>query len=143
MKKKIAIPVSIVLLLMIMAAIYFFTPKTFGKGVDPSSVDHIAIFDGSTGEGFTVDNAENVKYIVENIQSKPMRRGGVFLDRIGRVGYQFSVAFVDKNDKAIVPIFFLDSDNSIKKRPFLYYCDGGLCIDYLAELENKIVIATK
>lgn len=43
------------------------TPKTFGKGVDPENVDHINVFDGNTGEGFTVDNAEDIKYIVENI----------------------------------------------------------------------------
>ena len=47
-----------------MAAIYYCTPKTFGKGVNPSSVDHINVFDGNTGEGFTVDNAEDIKYIV-------------------------------------------------------------------------------
>lgn len=136
MRKKMTIVVSIILVLMIMATVYYFNPKTFGKGVNPSSVDHINVFDGNTGEGFTVDNAEDIKYIVENIQRKPMRRGGVSL---GHMGYKFSVEFVDKNDKAIVPIFFINGDNTIRKDPFFYYCDGELCIDYLTELENKIV----
>ena len=136
MKKKIMIVVSIILVLTIMAAIYYCTPKTFGKGVNPSSVDHINVFDGNTGEGFTVDNAEDIKYIVETIQSTPMRRCGV---SFGRMGYKFSVEFVDKNDRAIVPIFFMIGDNTIRKDPFFYYCDGELCIDYLTELENKIV----
>lgn len=135
MRKKIAIVVSIILVLMIMATVYYFTPKTFGKGVNPSSVDHINVFDGNTGEGFTVDNAEDINYIVENIQSKSMKRGGISL---GYMGYKFSVELVDKNDKAIVPIFFINGDNTIRKDPFFYYCDEELCIDYLAELENKI-----
>ena len=140
MKKKISIVVSVLLILMIMATVYYFTPKTFGKGVDPMSVDHINVFDGNTGEGFTIDNAEDIKYIVENIQSKPMRRGGVSL---GRMGYKFSVVFVDENNKAIVPIFFINSDNTIRKDPFFYHCDGGLCVDYLNNLENQIVNATE
>lgn len=136
MRKKITIVVSVFLVLMVMATVYYFIPKTFGKGVNPSSVDHINVFDGSTGEGFTVDNAEDIKYIVENIQCKPMKRGGISL---GHMGYKFSIEFVDKNDKAIVPIFFINSDNTIRKDPFFYYCDGELCIDYLTELENKTV----
>lgn len=136
MKKKIIVVVSILSVLMIIAAVYYFYPKTFGKGLDPVSVDHINVFDGSTGEGFTVDNPEDIQYIVENIQSKPMRRGGVSL---GHVGYKFSVVFIDENDKAIVPIFFINSDCVIKKDPFYYHCDGGLCIDYLTELENQII----
>ena len=136
MKKKIAIATSIIFTMMIASIIYYFLPKTFGKGVDPSCVDHINVFDGNTGEGFTIDNPEDIKYIVENIQSKPMRRGGVSL---GHMGYKFSVVYVDENDKAIVPIFFINSDDTIRKDPFFYRCDGGLCVDYLKELENEIV----
>lgn len=135
MKKKISILVSIIVILMVIAAVYYFTPKTFGKGVN-----HINVFDGNTGEGFTIDNPENIKHIVENIQSKPMRRGGISL---GHMGYKFSVVLIDENDKAIVPIFFINSENTIRKDPFFYYCDGGLCVDYLEKLENQIVNVNK
>ena len=140
MKKKITIVVSIFLVLMIVSAAYYFTPKIFGKGVDPLNVDHINVFDGNTGVGFTVDNSKDIQYIVENIQSKLMRRGGVSL---GRMGYKFSIEYVDKNDKAIIPIFFINSDNTIRKDPFFYHYDGGLCIEYVTELENKIVNDTE
>ena len=136
MKKKIAVVVSVLLVFIMIAAVYYFHPKTFGKGVDPASVDHINVFDGNTGEGFTVDNPEDIEYIVENIQSKTMRRGGISL---GHIGYKFSVVFIDENDKAIVPIFFINSDRVIRKGPFFYRCDGGLCMDYLTELEHQIV----
>ncbi len=140
MKKKISIITSIFFLLLVITAVYYFTPKTFGKGVNPSSVDHINIFDGNTGEGFTVDDPKDIKYIVENIQSKPMRKGGISL---GRMGYKFSVVFIDENDKALVPIFFINSENTIRKDPFFYYCDGGLCVDYLEMLEQQLVTQRK
>ena len=140
MKKKISILVAILFSLIMITVIYYFTPKTFGRGVNPASVDHINVFDGNTGEGFTIDNAEDIKYIVENIQSKRMRRGGVSL---GYMGYKFSVVFIDENDKAITPIFFINSDSVIRKDPFFYHCNGGLCIDYLTKLENQMVNSTE
>jgi hypothetical protein len=85
--------------------------------------------------GFTIDNPEDIKYIVENIQSKSMRRSGI---SIGRVGYLFSITYVDSNDKAIVSTFFINGEDTIRKDPFFYRCDGGLCVDYLEELENKL-----
>ena len=137
MKKKISILISVLLAVMVMVTIYYFTPKTFGKGVDPENVDHINVFDGNTGEGFTVDNAEDIKYIVENIQSQSMRRSGISL---GHMGYKFSVVFIDENDKAVVPIFFINSDSVLRKDPFFYYCDGGLCVEYLVELETNLLV---
>ena len=138
MKKKISILGSILFILIIIGVVYYFTPKTFGKGMNPSSVDHINVFDGNTGEGFTIDNPDDIKYIVENIQSKQMRRDGVSL---GHIGYKFSVVFIDENDKAIVPIFFINSNRTIRKDPFFYECDEGVCIDYLSELESQLLNA--
>lgn len=140
MKKKIVILFSILLVLIIISLAYYFTPKTFCKGINPADVDHINIFDGSTGTGFTVENADDIKYILENIQSKSMRIRGV---SIGRMGYKFSVMFVDKNDNAVISQFIINSDDTIRKDPFFYSCDGGLCIEYLNELENKIINAAE
>lgn len=134
MKKKVLFPLTALLIVICAALIYYFTPKTFGKNVNPSDVDHINVFDGNTGMGFTVEDAEDIRYIVENIKSKPMRKGGVSL---GKIGYRFSVVYVDKNDRAIVPIFFINGENAIRKNPFFYYCDGGLCVDYLKKLESQ------
>lgn len=87
-------------------------------------MDHINIFDVNTGEGVTIDNLDEIQYIVENIQSKTMRKNGI---SIGQMGYKFSVVFIDENDNAIVSIFFINSENTIRKDPFFYKCDGGLC----------------
>ncbi len=133
MKKKILIPIFVVAILIILAVVYCFMPKTFGKNVKPSEVDHINVFDGNTGIGFTITNTEDIKYIVENIQSHPMKKDGISL---GRMGYSFKISYIDSNDKDVISEFILNSEDIIRKDPFFYVCDGGLCFDYIKECEE-------
>lgn len=133
MKKKTVIPVIAIIALVILSTGYYFMPRTFGKNINPSEVDHINVFDGSTGTGFTITNPEDIKYIVENIQNHPMKKNGVSL---GKMGYSFKISYVDSNDKDIISVFILNSDNLIRKDPFFYACDGGLCFDYIRDCEE-------
>ncbi len=133
MKKKALIPAAVILLALVAAAGFYLTPKTFGENISPSQVDHISVFDGNTGVGFTIDNPEDIQYIVENIQSHPMKRDGVSL---GYMGYGFQVSYLDENDKDVIPLFLLNSDDTIRKDPFFYRCDGGLCFEYLKTMEE-------
>lgn len=132
MKKKILVPVIVILLLVVCSAVYYFTPKTFGKKVNPNDVDHINIFDGNTGTGFTISDPEDIKYIVENIQSYPMKRDGI---SIGHMGYFLKISYIDSYDKDVIPLFYINSENTIRKDPFFYTCEGGLCVDYIKGLE--------
>ncbi len=134
MKKKLLILVIIVAALLVGAVGYYLMPKTFGKNVNPSEVDHINVFDGNTGTGFTITESEDIEYIVANIQSISMKRDGISL---GRTGYGFKISYINSNDKDIIPVFILNSDNAIRKDPFFYRCDGVLCFDYLNECEEK------
>lgn len=133
MKKKALIPAAVILLAIVAAAVCYAAPKTFGGNIVPSEVDHINVFDGNTGVGFTIDNPDDIKYIVENIQSHSMKRDGVSL---GHSGYGFQVSYLDENDKDVIPLFLLNSDDTIRKDPFFYRCDGGLCFEYLKTLEE-------
>lgn len=133
MKKKIVIPIVVIVILIVFAVVYYFMPKTFGKNVNPSEVDHINVFDGNTGTGFTITNPEDIKYIVENIQSHSMKKDGISL---GRMGYGLKISYIDSNDKDVIPVFTLNSDDTIRKDPFFYICDGGLCFDYIKECEE-------
>ncbi|MEQ2388752.1 hypothetical protein Q5W10_08545, partial [Waltera intestinalis] len=74
------------------------------------------------------------EYIVANIQGISMKRDGISL---GRTGYSFKISYINSNDKDIIPVFILNSDNIICKDPFFYRCDGGLCFDYLKACEEK------
>lgn len=134
MKKKVLFRWLSLLTVIILALVYYFTPKTFGKNVNLSDVDHINVFDGNTGVGFTIDNPEDIQYIIENIQSHSMKREGVSL---GRMGYSLKISYIDSNDKEVIPVFILNSDNTIRKDPFFYSCDGGLCFEYIKNLENE------
>lgn len=101
MKKKLTIAVSIFGVLIIVFAVYYFTPKIFGKGVDPLNVDHINVFDGNTGVGFTVDNSEDIQYIIENIQSSGGICYGVVRassQRSRNIGYIFRSHYFGRND---------------------------------------------
>ncbi|MBS4960681.1 MAG: hypothetical protein KHZ62_07695 [Clostridiales bacterium] len=135
MKKRVIVPLMVILILIVLAAIFYFTPKTFGRNVNPSDVDHINVFDGNTGVGFTIDTPKDIQYIVENIQSHPMKRAGV---SICNMGYGLKISYIDGNDKAMIPVFILNSDDTIRKDPFVYQCDGNLCFDYIKKIESRI-----
>lgn len=135
MKKKVVIPVIAMLILISLAVIFYFTPKTFGKNVNPSDVNHIEVFDGQTGVGFNIDNPKDIKYIVENIQSYHMKKDGI---SFGKMGYGLKITCIDSNGKVIIPEIILNSDNTIRKDPFFYRCAGGLCVDYIKEIESRI-----
>ena len=115
MKKKIVVPA--IVMLISLAAIFYFTPKTFGKNVNPSDVNHIEVFDGNTGVGFTIDNSEDIRYIVENIQSHQMKKDGF---SFGKMGYGLKITYIDDNDKAIISEIILNSNDTIRKDPFFY-----------------------
>ncbi|MCM1236722.1 MAG: GNAT family N-acetyltransferase [Ruminococcus flavefaciens] len=123
-----------IILLIVLIAIFYFTPKTFGNGIHPSDVDHINVFDGNRGVGFTIDDPEHIQYIVENIQSHPMKRDSL---SFGYMGYSFKISYIDDDEKDVIPVFILNSDNSIRKDPFFYTCEGGLCFDYIENLEKE------
>ena len=62
-----------------------------------------------------------------------MKKDGISLDTMG---YSFKISYIDSNDKAVIPVFTLNSDHTIRKDPFFYVCDGGLCFDYIKECEE-------
>lgn len=134
MKKQILIPIVIFSTLILIGVFYYFLPTTIGKGIEPAEVSQISVFDGTNGKSFTIDNSQDIQYIVENIQSHSMQKDGLSL---GYMGFHFRVQYLDSKDKVITE-FILNSDDSIRKDPFFYRCNGGLCIDYLTAIENNI-----
>ncbi len=124
---------AIVLVALIIAFVWYFSPKTFLKDIGTGDVASISIFCGSTGKRFTVSDADEIKYIVENIQGANMKRGRIssFYD-----GFGFSLTFQNASGEAI-DYFIINSDTTIRDDPFFYRCDGGLCFAYLQELESN------
>ena len=130
--KKIRLIIAIVFVLMVALAIWYFIPTTFLSKVDPSDIKSISVFDGNTGEGFDFSNADEIRYVVENIQSTKMKKDTL---SIGYAGFCFRISFFAENGKEIES-FIINSSNTIRKDPFFYRCNGDLCFDYLKELEE-------
>lgn len=133
-KQKILLPVAVIIIAaVIIPAVWYFLPKTFLRGVEPSEVKSIPVFDGCSGNSFAVEDTAEIKYIVENIQSVRMRKDNI---SAAKKGWNFRMKFYDGDGKEL-DSFFVESSSRIRKDPF-YYCGSCiLCFDYLTELEDK------
>ena len=133
-KQKISLVIIVIVIMAIAIPLtWYFSPKTFLSGTKPSDVKSISVFDGNTGKGFNISDTDEIRYIVENIQGIKLERDNI---SIGYSGYSFRVRFCNEAGKEIES-FIINSANTIRKDPFFYRCDGGLCFDYLKELEDK------
>lgn len=137
MKRKVLLPITIVVIVVIAAVCWYLMPKTFAKNIDPADIDHLSIFDGRTEIGFTIENRIEIEMIIKSIQKQSMRRTGFMHEDYAHAGYAFSVEGVDKDGKTIIPIFYIQNEHVICKRPFLYASEERICIDLLEELEYK------
>ncbi|MBO5282042.1 MAG: hypothetical protein J6B43_02780 [Lachnospiraceae bacterium] len=131
-KALISILAAVVIVIGILSVWYFF-PKTFLDGIEAGDVKSISVFDGNTGKSFHIDAPEEIQYIVENIQGIEMERDNI---SVNYSGYSFRMSFYGENAK-VLDRFIINSADTIRCDPFFYRCDGGLCYDYLRELENK------
>ena len=132
-QKKIRFIIATVFVLIVALAIWYFIPTTFLNKVNPSDIKSISVFDGNTGERFDFSNADEIHYVVENIQNTKMKKDTL---SIGYTGFRFRISFFDRNGKEIES-FIINTSNTIRKDPFFYRCDGDLCFDYLKELAEK------
>ena len=134
-KKHILYGIATLLLLsFIAAAIWYFSPKVFLKGIDSSDIASIYVSNGSTGQHFAIESREDIDTIASNIQSLKMKRGKFSSNYDG---FAFSLTFKDK-DGNVIDSFIVNSKIEIRNDPFFYEClNGELCFAFLQELENK------
>lgn len=133
--KKIKITAVLVVLIALIAAlaVWYFSPKVFLDGVEPSEISSVTVFDGNTGKEFEIGGGDDIRYITENIQGAEMKKDGFSL---GNSGYGFRMTFYDADGKEIES-FILNGGGEIRKDPFFYKCGGGLCYNYVKMLEDK------
>ena len=127
--------IAVIVILLVLLAVWYFSPRTFLKGVEAGDVTAIAVLDGNTGNGFDIDDPEEIQAIVENIQSTPMKRDKI---SVNYSGFSFRMNFYGENGR-VLDSFVVNSTDTIRSDPFFYCCDGGLCYDYLGELEAQYV----
>lgn len=132
MKNKILL-FALIAAIIIGFAVWYQSPTAFLSERIPIDIEHIEVFDGTTGKQFTITNRDEIEYILHNIQSQTFRRGKI---SSGYNGFSFSMSFY-AYDTVLIDSFIINSDTTIRKDPFFYHCSGGLCYDYLAELRDK------
>ncbi len=111
-------------------------PVSFLKRVDAEDIAYIEVRDGTNGKEFVVEDAEDIACIVDNIKGRTLHRDGI---SIGYMGTWFTLRFYNGKQKCVEKLI-INFYNTLRDDPFFYRDpDEGLCIDYLCDLEVKLV----
>ncbi len=130
MKKKLAVLIVII----VMMSIWWSSPVYFLKDVHANDVLKVEVFNGNSGEYFTIENEDDISYLVSNIQQTTLKRNKLSL---GYMGTLFQLKFYDVKGKEI-DAFIINYYDTIRKDPFFYRdSTGNLCVDYLKDLERS------
>lgn len=135
MRKSFKVLITILIICAVCAgcaAFWYTAPKTFLKGVSPSEISEITVFDGTNGKHFSVTKSEEIEKIITSVQSVKMKRNRI---SVGYSGFSLNLSFKDKSG-VITESFIMNGDTVIRDDPFFYDCNSGLGFDYLKELEN-------
>ena len=133
MKKKSYVLLSTTTII-ILILISLFLPKSFGDNIKIEDINHIYVFDGNNGKEFTINNRNDIAYIVNNIKINKVKIDSLSL---GYMGYGLKIKYMDNNNKTLLS-FILNSRETIRKDPFLYKCnDDELCFEYIKKLESE------
>lgn len=127
MKKKIAILLSAIVLLLIGAVVWFHIPLDL-MDLDPNKVMEIVIFNGNSGNTTHITDEEQLQHIIENLNGIEVKRSK---PSVGTMGYSFKVTIYldDGNEAGDWNNFIINSEDTIRKDPFFYSVTKG-SIDY-------------
>ncbi|MCR5585486.1 MAG: DUF5301 domain-containing protein [Lachnospiraceae bacterium] len=120
-KKHHVVPVilGILFLLVIIVVIWLFMPINM-PAKDASRITAIRVFDGTYGKSITITDPNEIKEIVDTVNSFKLRREMI---SIGFMGYRFIVEFEPKTGKW--DRFIMNSGNTIRQDPFFYHYEGS------------------
>ena len=131
MKKKnfVLLSISTIILLILLS---IFLPKSFGENIRIEDINYIYVFDGNNGKEFTINNRNDVEYIVNNIKNNKVKINSLSL---GYMGYGLKIKYMDNNNKILLS-FILNSKDTIRNDPFFYKCNDELCFGCIKKLES-------
>ncbi len=130
--KKITAVILIVIIAIASGVIWWNSPVYFLDGED---VEYIEVFNGSNGKKYAIEDKEAVTYIVNNIANTKLKKRKISL---GYLGFGFKLSFFNEAGKEIEDLI-INGEGNIRKDPFFYESKtGGLCFEYLWEIEQGI-----
>jgi len=99
--------------------------------IDPADVSRIELFDGTTGEGLTVENKNEIQHIISNLNGITFSKDKT---SIGYMGYRFRITIYKENDRKYKQ-FIINSNDTIRYNGFFYRDKTkGIDYEYLNEL---------
>lgn len=127
MKKKIAIWVSAIIILLAGVAVWYQAPIDL-MDLDHNGVKEIAVFNGNTGKTTHITDREQIQHIVENLNAVEVKREK---PSFGYAGYSFklTVYLSDGSEADGWNHFIINAEDTIRKDPFFYSVSKGK-IDY-------------
>ena len=134
--KKILLACSALLFAALTACfIWWYMPTAFLADIAPTDVARIEVFNGMSGEGFTIADADDIEYIVSKIGDVKMRK-----EEYEAVdGFVYSLAFYGK-DGALIEQFVLNDEESIRDGNIKYETafetdEDPLCFCHIRAIE--------
>ncbi len=132
-KKIAAILAVVVVALAVIFTVFYLSPSRFLKGVEPSEVAYISVFDGGTGEESEVTDPEAISAFVEGIKAQKFQKSGI---SAGKMGYMFRLTFFSADGKELDRLI-VNSDNTLRRDPFFYTCDSEVGVEKLVNLADN------
>ncbi|MDD7739368.1 MAG: hypothetical protein PUJ62_04755 [Lachnospiraceae bacterium] len=134
MKKKIAIILSVVVILLAGIAVWYNMPIDL-MNLDHDEVREIVVFNGNSGNITHITDKEQIQHIVDTLNDVEIKRSKL---SVGYSGYSFKMTFYlsDGKEAGNWNNFIINSDDVIRKDPFFYSVTKGK-LDY-SYLENIV-----
>ncbi len=135
-KRLLIVAGSVLLAVFLAGFVWWHSPTTFLKDVDPTDVARIEVFNGNTGQRFAIEDAADIEYIVRKIGDVKMRK-----EAYGHVdGFTYSLSFVAADGTKITQ-FILNGSDTIRDGAIRYGAaleteEDALCFEYIKALEE-------
>ena len=134
MKKRIFYAAFLAILLLVAGLLWWNAPVFFLREAAAEKIASIEVFDGNTGNSFTIRDPYFITQITENIRQRPFKKERLSLFFVGSA---FRLSFYDE-DGNLLEALTVNSANTIRQDPFFYFDEQqGLCFDLLCHLEEQ------
>lgn len=135
MKRTIFRSIFLLLLLTIFFLVWLHYPCTFLNSINADDIAVIHVRNGNNGNLFSIENEDDISYIVTHIQEQTFCKKKISLFYTGEY---FTLSFCGKNEKVLAK-FTVNSNTSIRKDPFFYQTETNdmQIIEFLELYDTK------
>ena len=123
MKKIIAMVLCLVLALSIVGC-----GKNDTKTFEITGAEKLTVMSGETGKSIEITNANDIKYITDNINALKYSKG----EKVNSDGWSYALQWIDKDGKTIDSLSLLGDGYTVISDGYYY---KGMLVDYEIDLE--------